>query len=397
MYPHPRSTTNAFVKTQNSKLRTQNLVWLALLALGLGAGPAAAQPIAWRYDYAEARREAQEKGLPMLLDFGTDHCFWCVKLDTTTFRDPAIVALLNTNFVPLKVHASQNPTLTEYLRIQSFPTVVLAAPDGKILATIDGYKEAVPFHDYLQRALTALSNPEWMTRDYQAATRAIAESDYGRAIALLRNVIEDGKSRGIQIKSRQLLDDLEQQAANRLVRAKQLQDRGQNSEALDAISELLRSFNGTLAAAEAGQMLKTLMDKPEIKALQRTRRARELLAQAKEDYRTQQYLCCMERCEVLATNYPDLTEGNEAVQLANEIKNNPDWMRQACDSLSERLGLLYLSLAETWMKKGQPQQAAACLERVVQSFPGTRQAEMAQVRLSQMQGQPTQRANFKKQ
>ncbi len=370
--------------------------WLAACCTFLG-GTASAQQVLWRHDYSAARREAVDKGRPLLLDFGTDGCFWCVKLDNTTFRDPAIVALLNERFVPLKVHAPDNPMLTEALLIQSFPTVVLAAPDGKILVTINGYKEAGQFHDFLQRVLVTQSNPEWMTRDYQAAIKAIAESDYSRALALLRNITEDGKNRPIQLKARQLLDDLDQQAANRLVRAKQLQDKGQNSEAVETITDLLRSFTGTHAAAEAEQILKTLMDKPEIKTLQRTRRARELLAQAKEDYRTQQYLCCMERCESLASHYSELPEGSEAIQLANEIKNNPEWMRQACDSLGERLGLLYLSLAEALVKKGQAQQAIQCLERIVQTLPGTRQAEMAQIRLSQLQGQPTQRANFKKQ
>lgn len=367
-----------------------------VLFLLAGVEVASAQPVLWRHDYSAARREAADLGRPLLLDFGTDNCFWCVKLDNTTFRDPAIAALLNERFVPLKVHAPENPTLTQALHIQSFPTVVLAAPDGKILVTIDGYKEATQFHEYLQRALSSVTYPEWMNRDYQAATKAIADSDYGRAITLLKGIMEDGKKRPIQVKAHQLFDDLEQQAANRFVRAKQLQDKGQNSEALEAVSDLLRSFTGTQAAAEAGQMMKALTEKPEVRALQRTRRARELLAQAKEDYRTQAYVCCMERCEVLATNYSDLAEGTEAVQLANEIKNNPEWMRQACDSLSERLGLLYLSLAEAWVKKGQPQQAMSCLERIVQTLPGSRQAEMAQVRLSQLQGQPTQRANFKK-
>lgn len=370
--------------------------WLAaVFIVTFGANAASAQPVLWRHDYGAARREAADLGRPLLLDFSTDNCFWCVKLDNTTFRDPTIATLLNERFIPLKVHAPQNPSLTESLRIQSFPTVVLAAPDGKILITIDGYKEPTQFHDYLQRALASVSYPEWMNRDYQAATKAIADSDYSRALALLKGVVEDGKKRPVQVKAHQLLDDLEQQAANRLVRAKQLQDKGQNSEALEAVSDLLRLFTGTQAAIDAGQMLKTLTEKPEIRLLQRTRRARELLAQAKEDYRTQAYLCCMERCEVLASNYSDLAEGGEAVQLANEIKNNPEWMRQACDTLSERLGLLYLSLAEAWVKKGQPQQAMTCLERIVQTMPGTRHAEMAQVRLSQLQGQPTQRTNFK--
>ena len=121
-----------------------------------------------------------------------------------------------------------------------------------------------------------------------------------------------------------------------------------------------------------------------------------MLAQAREDYRTQQYLCCLDRCEVLSGTYADLAEGTEAMQLAAEIKNNPEWMRLACDNLSDRLGLLYLSLAETWPKKGQPQQAVLYLERVVQAFPNTRQAEAAQIRLAQIQGQPTRAVDFKK-
>src|SRR5258708_6345594 len=112
--------------------------------------------------------------------------------------------------------------------------------------------------------------------------------------------------------------------------------------------------------------------KPEIKAQIRTRRAQELLAQAREDYRTQQFLCCLDRCEILASTYGDLAEGAEGGQLAAEIKNNPEWLHQACESLGDRLGGLYSALADTWLKKGQPQQAARYLERGIQAFPGTR-------------------------
>lgn len=364
--------------------------------LAAASSSAFAQEINWRYDYNQARREAQDKSKPLLVDFGTDNCFWCVKLDTTTFRDPTIIALINEKFVPLKVNAMHNPSLTEFLRIQSFPTVVLAAPDGKILATLEGYMESTRFHEHVQRALATLSNPEWMTRDYQAAVKAIAEADYGRAIALLKGVIEDNKNRPVQTKAQQLLQDLEQRASERYTRAKQLQDKGQTAEAIETVTELLRQYPGTHAAGDASKLLTSLLDQSDVRAQLRTHRAKELLKQAREDYKSQQFLCCMERCEVLANTYPDLSEGGEAIQLANEIKNNPEWMRQACETLSERLGLLYLSLAETWLKKGQPQQAMLCLERVIQTFPGTRQADAAQQRLDQIAGQPTRRADFKR-
>lgn len=377
----------------SSSLLRYVLTGVALIAAG---ATASAQEIHWRYDYNQARREAQDKSKPLLVDFGTDRCMWCDKLDATTFRDPTIIALVNERFVPLKVNAMHNPSLTDFLRIQSFPTVVLAAPDGKILATLEGYMDASRFHEHVQRTLATLTNPEWMTRDYQAAVKAIADADYGRAIALLKGVMEDNKNRPIQVKAQQLLQDLDQRALERYVRAKQLQDKGQTADAIETVTDLLRQYPGTHAAADASQLLKSLLDQPDVRAQQRTRRARELLTQARDDYKAQQFLCCMERCEVLANTYPDLAEGVEAIQLANDIKNNPEWMRQACETLSERLGLLYLSLAETWLKKGQPQQAMLCLERVIQTFPGTRQADAAQQRLDQISGHPTRRADFKR-
>lgn len=371
-------------------------IGLLLLVVVLPVGPAAAQEINWRDDYNTALKEAGQKKRPLILDVRTQHCVWCDRLDATTFHDPGVVSTLNEQFIPLKVDAEKNPLLAEELRIQSFPTLILAAPDGKILGTLEGYMPAERLQPHLQQALAVLAAPEWMTRDYEEAARAASSSEYARAIALLKSVTEDGKDRLVQQKARLLLKDLEQQAANRLAHARQLGDKGQNSEALDVLTQLIKAFPGTQAAAEGGQMLTSLALKPEIKTQQRTQRARELLAQAREDYRTQQYLCCMDRCELLSSTYADLPEGAEASQLVAEIRNNPEWMQQACETLSDRLGVLYLSLAESWLKKGQPNQSILCLEKVIHSLPGTRQAEAAQVRLAQILGQPTRQADFKK-
>jgi len=365
----------------------------ALLAL---AGAADGQEIRWRTDYNLARKEAADKGLPLVLDFGTQNCFWCRKLDESTFSDPTVAQVMNEKYVALKVDAERNPSLVRALLITAYPTVVLAAPDGKILGTIEGFQDATHFHENLQRALAAVSNPEWMLRDYQIAAKAIAASDYARAVALLKSIVEDAKGRPVQLKAAQLLKSLEQQAAGRLAHARQLNDRGQTAEAMDTLTETVRVFAGTQAATDAGQLLTGLANNAELRAQQRLRRARELLAQARQDYRTQQYLCCLDRCEILSAGYGDLPEGAEAIQLADGIKSNPEWMQHACDNLTDRLSGLYLSLAETWIRKGQPQQAQVCLERVIQTFPGSRQAEAAQIRLNQLQGQPTQQAEYQK-
>jgi thioredoxin-related protein len=357
-----------------------------------------AQEVQWRSDYNTARKEAKDKGLPLVLDFGTPTCTWCVRLDQTTFRDPTVVKMMNEQFVPLKINAEQETALVEALRISSYPTVILADAQGKILGMMEGYKDAPGFLENLNRALASIANPEWMVRDYQEAVKAFNTPEYARAITLLKRVTEDGKTRPIQEKARQLLGQIEKQAAGRLARAKQLTDKGQTPEAIAALTEIVRLYAGTHEATDAGNMLTQLAKSPEVGEKQRNQRARELLAQAKEDYRTKSYLCCLDRCEMLSASYGDLAEGVEAMQLATEIKANPDWMQSACDSLTERLSSMYLALAETWLTKGQPQQARSCLERVIRTFPGSRQAEVAQIRLSQLQGQPATRpVEFQKQ
>src|SRR5205814_1583723 len=130
-------------------------------------------------------------------------------------------------------------------------------------------------------------------------TRALAAGDSARAVALLKNVVEDGKDRPVQGKARLLLQDLEQQAASRLAQARTQADKGQTSEAVEGLSRLTKQYVGTPAAREAAQLVATLASRSsEAGDGHRARRARELLSQAREDYRMQQFSCCLDRCEL---------------------------------------------------------------------------------------------------
>jgi thioredoxin-related protein len=358
---------------------------------------APAQEADWRLDYAQARQEAQQKGRPLLIDCSTANCYWCQQLDQQTFRDPAVAALLAERFVTLRLDYDRNRDLVDKLHVQSFPTLLVAAPDGHILGYQEGFVEAARFREQLQRALAAMTDPEWMTRDYEDAAKAAEAGEYARALSLLKAVLEDGKHRPVQDKARRLLDDLEGRAAGRLADAKRLADRGQTAEAAKSATELAQQYAGSQAARDATQWAATLTARGGASdAEQRRDRARDLLARAREDYRAQQFLCCLDRCETLAAEYGDLSEGDEAGRLALEIKTNPEWAKAAADQVADRLCVLYLALADSWLKKGQPQQAVFYLERVVQAFPNSRQAEAAQARLSQLQGPPVRSETFKK-
>lgn len=365
---------------------------VVLFALTSAVVPVSAQEppilreVRWRLDYPAARKEAQEKSLPLVIDFGTKSCFWCRKLDETTLRDPQVVSTLNERFVPLRIDAEEQRQLTQYLRITSYPTVVLASPDGRILGTLEGYQEVSPFHENLQRALASVTPPEWMQRDLQNAMRWAAAGDHVRAIPALRGIVEDGKGRPLQQSAQKLLDEIEQKAVDRLGRARELADKGHNSEAVELLTETVRLFPGLTTSREASDLLTKMAQVTEFRATQRSRRARELLTQAQEFYRSKDYIPCLDRCEVLQNHYSDLIEGQEAALMSQEIKGNTEWLQNAADTMSDRLGSLYLALADNLVKRGQVQRAEFYLQRVIQAFPGSRHAETAQLRLGQLTG-----------
>ncbi|HVS35389.1 MAG TPA: thioredoxin family protein [Gemmataceae bacterium] len=375
---------------------------LAVVVLAAWASHAAAQDVEWRTDYGKARREAAQKGLPLVIDFSTENCFWCRQLELRTFTDPAVVALLNQHCIPLHIDAGRNPDLTDKMNIQSFPTLVYASPEGRVLGYQEGFIEAPVFRDQVARAVSAVSTPavstpDWMTRDYAEAVKAAGQKDFARALTLLKGLVEDGKDRPIQTQARQLMTDVERQAADRLTSAKQLADRGETAQALKTAGEVVHQFAGADAARAAADFAATLTGRVDASEQQRRDRSRDLLAQARDDFRTQQFLCCLDRCEALTSQFGDLPEAAEAARLSADIKSNTEWAKAAADQMSDRLGVLYLSLADTCLKKGQPQQAALYLEHVMQTFPNTRHAEAAAVRLTQIQGQPPMRTeDFKK-
>jgi uncharacterized protein YyaL (SSP411 family) len=357
----------------------------------------AADPIRWRSDYNSARKEAQEKGLPLLVEVGTDDCYYCRKLETTTFRDPRIASMLASGFVTLRVDANREPALARALKVQVYPTLVLAGADGKIHAFIEGYMEADRLAEHMKRTVANATTPDWAARDYNEASKAIGVADYPRAVSLLKGVVKEAADKPVGVKARQVLEDIEKQAAGRVARAKDLELHGRTAEAMDALTDVMKSYAGTEAATDAATRMAGLSERPETQQLQRLRRARDLLALAKEEFRTQRYHDCLQKCEQLTESFADLPEGREGFALAAEVKNHPERLAVACEQMNEKTAAMYLALADSWRKKGQDREAIACLEKVTKLSPNSRQAEIAQSQLAQLRGKdPALPAGLKK-
>ena len=373
---------------------------LLFFAVGLGvcalARAQGAAEVHWRHDYNTARQEAEAKGLPILLDFYTDNCTFCVKMDNTTYRDPKVLALLNERFIPLKIDGNRDKKLADMLNISQFPTMLLAGADGKIVDTMIGYMDVPQFLEKLQRVLPAATNTDWMLADYQQAQKWVAASEYAMAIGALRKIVADGQSRPVQVNSKKLLAEIEKKAGERMTKAQAQKDEGKTTDAIQTLTEIMRDFPGLTLTKEASDLVSRLAqnESPDSKNQTRSKRAKDLLAQAKEFHKTKEYTLCIDRCSVLLRNYGDLEEGQEAALLYSEIKNNPEWLQNACTTFGDRLAEMWLALSDSLLKRGQPQQAKHWLERTMRAFPGTHYAESAQIRLEQLQGAPTRRVDF---
>lgn len=75
---------------------------------------AAASPIRWQPWSASSFALARSLNRPVLIDIGAIWCHWCHVMDETTYSDPEIAAILNRNFVPVKVDTDERPDIDAY-------------------------------------------------------------------------------------------------------------------------------------------------------------------------------------------------------------------------------------------------------------------------------------------
>src|SRR5207248_4240780 len=66
-------------------------------------------PVDWRPWGSEAFEEARKQNKPIFLSIGYSTCHWCHVMERESFENEAIAAILNENFVCIKVDREERP------------------------------------------------------------------------------------------------------------------------------------------------------------------------------------------------------------------------------------------------------------------------------------------------
>ena len=113
------------------------------------------------YGFEEGIALSASTGKHVVIDFYTDWCKWCKVMDKETFSVPEVQAYLFEHFVPIRINAESDETvtyrgqtysyreLTSAFGVTGFPSLAYLTPNDELIDIIPGYVEKEPFMDII--------------------------------------------------------------------------------------------------------------------------------------------------------------------------------------------------------------------------------------------------------
>lgn len=111
--------------------------------------------------FEQACSVAKAENKLILIDFYTDWCGWCKRMDRDTYHDPNVQAALTKYFACTKLNAEAKTehdvdgehlserAIAQKFKVTGYPTITFLTPDQKILRVVPGYVGPAEFVDVL--------------------------------------------------------------------------------------------------------------------------------------------------------------------------------------------------------------------------------------------------------
>ncbi len=140
----------------------ERLSVLLFFGLMLSINAFAQKEIKWM-TFEEATVATQNNPKMILVDVYTDWCGWCKKMDKETFTNPDVIAYVNENFYPVKLHAEKEDrkftfkgkeyseaSMAKTMRVTSYPNFVIMDATMENITQLPGYRQPAPFVEGLE-------------------------------------------------------------------------------------------------------------------------------------------------------------------------------------------------------------------------------------------------------
>lgn len=92
-----------------------------------------ATSVNWLEWNEEAFAQATAQDKPILLDIGAVWCHWCHRMDSDTYSQPQVAALINESFMPIRVDNDRRPDINARYNMGGWPTTAFLTPQGEII------------------------------------------------------------------------------------------------------------------------------------------------------------------------------------------------------------------------------------------------------------------------
>lgn len=108
------------------------LKWTTLLLLPVSLA-SAAEPnaIQWQDWSGKLFEQAAREDKFVLLDLEAVWCHWCHVMAETTYKDPEVVQLVQSRYIPVRVDQEARPDLSSRYEDYGWPATIVLGPDGK--------------------------------------------------------------------------------------------------------------------------------------------------------------------------------------------------------------------------------------------------------------------------
>ncbi len=103
----------------------------AVIIVSGTSGIRAQSRIGWVEDLAVARQMARQQQRLLLIHFWSNSCPPCLRLERYVFNQPEVIRAIHSNYIPVKINATEKPRVASLFHVNRWPTDIIATVDGR--------------------------------------------------------------------------------------------------------------------------------------------------------------------------------------------------------------------------------------------------------------------------